>query len=535
MKKEQFLQKILSAIGGEENIVRQQWYHGDLYLTVRDSGVVNLDLLNNMEEVAFAEISRSRVSIKSQIEIEGENQMAKLSKYDQFIEQIPDLLGGSSNIIFFNHCMTRLRVTVKDTNMVNVEEIKKLPGVVGTQWAGEQFQIVIGQNVADVYALICKKIGLSEHPSVDENLDKKKKKISINTIFDYISGSITPLIPIMVAGGCVKMVVVICEMLHILSAGSNTYVVLNFVGDAAFYFLPVFMGASTAKKFGTNVGLGMLIGAIFIHPSFIAALTEGSLSIFGIPIYNASYSSSILPVFLSVAVMKPVQKFFGKHSPEAIRSIIEPFGTIMVMIPLALCVLGPAGTFLGGYITGGILWLYENVGFVGVAVLCGLWPILVSTGMHTQTVPFMLQSMATLGYDPMVLVTMFIGNISQGAACAAVALKSKDKVIKANATSCGITAAVGGITEPAIFGISVPLKTPLIGSVIGGAIGGAIAGLAKAAVYAMPGSCSFIGIPILFAGGISNFIWMTIAIVAGMIGTFVATFILYKDAPSTVK
>jgi len=455
--------------------------------------------------------------------------MAKNSKYEQLIEQLPDLLGGTSNIGFLNHCMTRLRITIKDQSLVNVDEIKKLPGVLGTQWVGEQLQVVIGQAVADVYALLCKKTGLAAQAPIDENLDGGKKKLSLNVIFDYISGSITPLIPLMVAGGCVKMVVVICEMLHILSAGSNTYTVLSFVGDAAFYFLPVFMGASTAKKFGTNTGLGMLIGAMFIHPSFIAALAEGSLSVFAIPIYNASYSSTILPVFLSVAAMAPIQKFFAKHSPETIRSIVEPFATIMVMIPLALCILGPAGAFIGSYITKAILWLYESVGFLGVAVLCGLWPVLVSTGMHTQTVPFMLQSMATLGYDPMVLVTMYIGNIAQGAACAAVALKSKSKEIKANATSCGITAAVGGITEPAIFGISVPLKTPLIGSIIGGALGGAVAGFAKAAVYAMPGSCSFLGLPILFAGGTSNFVWMLIAIVVGIIGTFAATFILYKD------
>lgn len=455
--------------------------------------------------------------------------MAKILKYEQLIEQLPNLLGGTTNIGFLNHCMTRIRITVKDQSLVNVEEIKKLSGVLGTQWVGEQLQIVIGQNVADVYAAICKKNGLAGQLPIDESLDGGKKKLSLTVLFDYISGSISPLIPLMVAGGCVKMVVVICEMLHILSTGSNTYMVLSFVGDAAFYFLPVFMGASTAKKFGANMGLGMLIGAMFIHPSFISALSEGSLSVFAVPIYNASYASTILPVFLSVAAMAPIQKFFAKHSPETIRSIFEPFATIMVMIPLALCVLGPAGAFVGGYITQGILWLYETVGFLGVAVLCGLWPVLVSTGMHTQTVPFMLQSMATLGYDPIVLVTMYIGNIAQGAACAAVALKSKNKEIKANATSCGITAAVGGITEPAVFGISVPLKTPLIGSVIGGALGGAVAGFGKAAVYAMPGSCSFIGMPILFAGGVSNFIWMLAAIVVAIIGTFVATFILYKD------
>lgn len=216
-------------------------------------------------------------------------------------------------------------------------------------------------------------------------------------------------------------------------------IVLNFVGDAVFYFLPVFIGANAAQKFGANTGLGMLVGAMFIHPDFIAALAAGPLSVFGIPIYNASYSSSIFPALLSVAVMAPVEKFIAKHSPEAIRSITEPFLTMLVMIPLSLCVLGPIGFFLGQYVSAAIIWLYNTIGFVGLAVFTALAPFLIMTGMHHSLIPYMTNSFATVGWEPIVLPGMLISCIDQGSACFAVALKTKDKDLRATALGCGVS------------------------------------------------------------------------------------------------
>lgn len=456
--------------------------------------------------------------------------MAK-ERFEDLTNSVVDLIGGKDNIVFFTHCVTRLRFNLKDRGAVQEEKIKNIPGVMGCQWSGEQFQIIIGQAVGDAYELICKKTGLAKQEKVEEDLgDEPKKKFSFNTVMDVISGCITPCIPVLIGCGMVKIVVLVCEMLGILSAGNPTHTVLSFAGDAGFYFLPVMIGAFTAKKFNANMALGMLMGAMFIHPNFIAAVTGGTaLSVFGLPIYAASYSSTIFPALLSTVVMSYIQKFVGKHSPDAVRSITEPLITILLMLPLGLCVLGPIGAFLGNYIAIGVMWIYEHLGFVGVAILASVLPWLVMTGMHTGFTPYLLNAFATVGYDPIVITANVVSNVDQGAASLAVALKTKDKNLRSTALSCAVTAIVGGVTEPAMFGVNFRLKKPLYGAMIGSFIGGAIAGLGKAYCYAFVGSGGIFALPAYITADSKNLIFMVLAMAVGMISTFVATFILYKE------
>jgi PTS system beta-glucosides-specific IIC component len=456
--------------------------------------------------------------------------MAKKDRYEELAAGILDLVGGKDNVAFFTHCVTRLRFNLKDKSLVKKEEIEKISSVMGCQWSGDQLQIIIGQAVGDAYQLICEKTGLAAQETVNENLDGPGKKFSPNMILESIAGCITPLLPLLMAGGFIKIVVILGEQLHLLASGNPTHTVLSFVGDAAFYFLPIFVGASAAKKFGANTSLGMMVGALFIHPNFIAALATGPLSVFGIPIYNASYTSSIFPALLSVAVMAPIEKFIAKHSPDSIRSITEPFLTMLIMIPLALCLLGPIGAFLGQFISEAIIWLYETVGFVGVAVFAGLCPLLVMTGMHASLMPYLMNSFALLGWEPIVLTGMIISNINQGVACLAVAIRSKDANLKATAAGGAVTAMVGGVTEPAMYGVNLKLKTPLYGAMIGSTIGGAVAGIGKAVAYSITGSAGLLGgIPVYLQGGMSNVIWMVAGITAGIVATFAATVVLYKE------
>jgi phosphotransferase system glucose/maltose/N-acetylglucosamine-specific IIC component len=203
---------------------------------------------------------------------------------------------------------------------------------------------------------------------------------------------------------------------------------------------------------------------------------------------------------------------------------------MLVMIPLSLCVLSPLGSFLGTYISNFIIWLYNTIGFVGVAVFSGLCPLLVMTGMHSSMMPYLLNSFATLGWEPIVLTGMIISNIDQGAACLAVALKTKNADRKSTAVGCGITAVVGGVTEPGMYGINLPLKTPLYCAMAGSAIGAAVAGLGKAVAYAITGSAGILGgVPVYLPGGTSNVVWMCAGIAIGFVVTFVSTLVLYKD------
>jgi PTS system beta-glucosides-specific IIC component len=459
--------------------------------------------------------------------------MARAGKYDEMAERIIALVGGKDNINHFAHCVTRIRFDVRDKALVRTEEINKLPGAMGSVWSGDQLQVVIGQAVDDAYRLICEKNGIQEADAVDENLDAPtggKGKVTFVSVMGDIAGCITPLIPVFVGTGFIKVIALLLELGGILTPGMPTDVVLNFVGDAGFYFMPIYIGAFTARRFGANQALGMLVGGMLIHPTFVAAIADGTaLDFVGIPIYPASYASTVFPVILSVWVMSFVEKFFAKHSPEAIRNIVEPLGTLLVMIPLTFCLLGPIGAFLGSYLAVGIMAMYNSVGWIAVAIIAAFWPFLVMTGMHASLVPFLFDSIARTGQEFLILTGSIIADVDQGVAALAVALKTKDPNLRSNGISTGVTAVLSGIIEPAMYGVNLPCRTPLITSAIGSGIGGIIAGIARCHVNAMVGSAGVLGgLPAYLGDPLSNFIWMAIALGTGMVLTFVLTYAFYR-------
>lgn len=453
--------------------------------------------------------------------------MAKIEK-QELAERILSSIGGEENIEFVTHCMTRLRLNVKDEGLVNSEKINGIPGVMGSQWQGDQFQIIIGPSVGEVYKIIKKDEDATNDSSPENN--KAKMKFSFSAIIDGISGSLIPLIPLMIGAGMLKVLLILGTMSGLLTDKMPTYDVLNFAADAGFYFLPVFLGATAANKFKTNMGLGMFLGAVLIHPTMVANVAEGSsMSIFSLPIYGASYANSIFPIIMAVFVMSYVENFFKKYSPETLKTILVPLLTILIMLPLTLCLIGPAGSFLGIYLAKGIMWLYNTTGFAGVAVLAGLYPLLVITGMHGAFVPYMFQSFATFGFEPIVCIAGVLSNVNQGAAALAVSFKTKDKTLKAVAAPSAITAIVGGVTEPAMFGVNLRFKTPLYASMIGNFIGGAFAGLMKVYAYAFGGSAGIFGLTGFVGPETSNLIYAIISIVIGIVSTFLITLVIYKD------
>ena len=292
------------------------------------------------------------------------------NKYEELTSSIVELVGGKENIVSFTHCITRLRFNVKDKSKVNVTKIEGMSGVVGTQWQNTQLQIIIGQAVGDVYDAICEAHGFAKHETVNEDLgDQPKKKNVVAMLIETISGCVIPLVPILMGAGMLKVGYLLAVQFGLLSTDSPTYMVLDFVNNSAFYFLPVFVGATSARKFGANLAIGMLVGAMLIHPNFIAAVSAGSaLSVFGLPIYSASYTSSIFPVIFSVWVMSKIEKFLTKHSPEVLRAILVPTLTLLVMVPIAFCAVAPVGSFLGTGLAAGINYAFEHFGVVAYAL-----------------------------------------------------------------------------------------------------------------------------------------------------------------------
>lgn len=461
--------------------------------------------------------------------------MAQAEKYAELADSIVELMGGKDNIDYFTHCVTRLRFNVHDKSLVQNDAISKLGGVLGCQWAGEQYQIIIGQDVADAYALVVERTGLAAQEAVDENLDGAsvgKAKFSIAAVFDAIAGCVSPCIPVLIGGGMIKVVLLILVQCGLLTDASPTYVTFKFVSDAPFYFLPVMIGSSAAQKFGANRAIGMTLGAVLLHPTFVSMVGEGSGgSVFGLPIAATSYSSNVFAMILTMWVAGYVERFFAKHSPSMLRSMIEPLATLFVMTPLMLCLLAPAGALVGEVLTSGLVWLYDTLGFVGLGILTAVVPLFVMTGMHMAFPAVATQNFATLGYDPLICVASIISNFNQGAACLAVSLKSKEGNLRTTSLSAAVSAIVAGVSEPALFGVTLKYKTPLYGVMIGNFVGAAVAGFFQCICYAFPGSFALFGlVPFMGERGIMNVVYMAVASVVGMIAAFAATMILYKPA-----
>ena len=464
--------------------------------------------------------------------------MAKSSKYKELSEKIMTLMGGKENIGVFAHCVTRLRFNAKDKSLVKSAEIEGIPGVIGTQWQGDQFQIIIGQSVSEAYNLICKEHGFKIEGTVGEEI-KEKKQFSFMSIADVIAGCITPVIPVLIGAGLLKVVMLLGNMFGLLSVHSQTYITLSFVSDAAFYFLPIYVGASSAKKFGSNMWMGMFFGAVLLSPKLAELLATGNAgSIFGLPIYGdkmLSYANSIFPTILTVFVASHVERLAEKYAPDYLKSMLVPLLTMLIMTPLMLCALAPVGSIIGNYLADGIIWLYDTTGFLCVAVFAVFYPLLVMTGMHHGLTPYALQSLATLRYEPLVQVAQFVSNINQGVAALAVAVKTKNKNLRSVASSCAIPTVLCGITEPTFFGITLKYKTPLYAALIGNFVGGLIEGLCKVVTYQYAGSWGIFGLPVFMGEKSSNFMFVIIAIIVGSIVTFIMTLLLYKDPEVETK
>lgn len=455
------------------------------------------------------------------------------SKYGQLADEIVGLVGGSDNIVTFAHCVTRLRFNVRDKELVDLDAVAALPGALGAQWSGDQLQVIIGQDVDDAYRLVCKRNGLGEGGTQDTTADDggAKGRWKPAMLLDAITGCLTPLIPLLIGTGMIKVITIVLQTTGLLDPASATSTVLAFVGDSGYYFLPIFVGATAATKFGGNMGLGMVLGAMLIHPTFVSAIAEGtSLDLFGIGIYPASYASTLFPTILSVYVMSRVEQFFAKHSPEVLRSLVEPLCTLVVMVPLTLCLIAPAGAFLGNFLAAAVMWLHGTLGFLAVGLMAALLPLIIMTGMHAAFTPFVMESFTTLGYDPILCTSMFISNFNQGAAALAVAVRSKAADVRSTAISSGITSILAGVTEPALYGVNMKYRTPLLASMVGSFVGGVIAGLAHVYAYAFAGSNGVFGLPIFVGGeaGMMSLVYMLVGIAASMAITFALTLVLYK-------
>ncbi len=438
-----------------------------------------------------------------------------MAKYTEFCEQILAQTGGKDNISNALHCMTRLRLNLKDRSIVDVNKVKEIKGVLGAQFSGEQFQIIIGQHVSEVYPEFCAMAGLGGAKAVDENLDHEPfdiKKLP-SKILDYVSGSIAPTLPIMMGAGFFKMFYAILgpDLMGVLPNEAALMQTLYIVGNAGFYFMPVFVAWGAAKKMNTSVALALLLSCLLIDPNIINIVEAGEpFSIYGaIPMQLNNYTQSVLPSLLMIFALSYVYRFFDKYVPKAIKIIGVPFATVVVMLPLTFCGLAPVGNWMGMILSGFFSTVYDVAGPLAIALIAAFWPFLVATGMHIAVIQIAMLNLTSLGYDPIVLAGSNIANYALMGMTLAYFIRTKGEE-KQMAGANVITLIVGGISEPTLFGILLRNKRAMVCQIVGGFIGGLVGGILKVAVYTL-GAANFLTV-LQYAGGPgSNFISACIA------------------------
>ena len=451
--------------------------------------------------------------------------------YQELGDKILTLVGGKENVTGLTHCATRLRFNLKDEAKAQTATLKKTPGVLGVVVSGGQYQIVIGNDVNHVYKPIAEKCDLAQDGGAGKN-EGEKKSIGARLI-DTITGIFTPVLPAITAAGMLKAVLALLVAFKLVDTTASTYQVINFMADAAFYFLPILLANSAAKKFGCNPYLAMMLGGMLLHPNFVNMVTASqetgeAIKLFFIPIYNASYSSSVIPIILTVWFMSLVEPIADRISPKAIKFFTKPLITALVAGAVGLAVLGPVGYIIASWIASGVTALNTYVSWLVPLILGGVFPLLVMTGTHYGIIPIGINNRMTTGFDTIVYPANLASNIAQGAAAFAVAVKTKKAEVRQVASSAGITA-VCGITEPALYGINMRFKTPLISACIGGACGGLFMGLFTVKNYG-GGSPGLMTLPGYIGGdSLRDLMLACVGAALAFAITFVISFVLYKD------
>lgn len=402
--------------------------------------------------------------------------------YKKTAEEILSGLGGKNNINDLSHCMTRIRVKLNDTSIADKEKISSAEGVITVVEKIGQFQVVIGNKVTKVYDEFIKLV--PEKDISSSTIETKEKQSTINKILTAVAGIFTPTIPAIAGSGMIKGILSVLAMFYMNKYGINikesqSYIILNALSDAIFFFMPIILGYTAAKVFKANEIIAMVIGATLCYPAFTALMIgDAAVSFLGLPVTKATYTSSVIPIIIAVWVLSYVQRFLEKYIPEVIRIIMVPTLSLLVMLPATLFIFGPIGIYLGNAINFSYKYIYGLSPVLCGAFIGGLWCVLVIFGAHRALLPIGINDVATTGRQNL-LAFAGAANFSQAGAALGVFFKTKNKNLKTIAMSASVTA-LFGITEPAIYGTNLRLKKPMILAVICGAIGGGVMGLGGA-------------------------------------------------------
>ena len=448
--------------------------------------------------------------------------------YSKLAENIIELIGGDNNVVSLFHCATRLRFALKDKKEVKLDALKATKGVMGVVDAADGYQVIIGNDVSKVYDEIIKKYNIKTLPNTDEVLDKSSNVFQ--NVLNTLSTIIGPAIPLILCSGLVSALLVIFTKFG-LSTESTTYTILSMAGNIPLYFLPVLIGYTSSKRFGTDTMLSMFFSLVLISPVLLGlASSETPVTLFGLPVKAADYSSTFVPIILTIWAFKYVEKFVKKVVPSAVKFVFVPLLCILIMLPIELCLTAPLGNYVGQLLLSMMTAINNVAPWSSVLVVGALAPLLVLTGMHFALIPLVFTQFATVGYDNMLFVAFIGMNFSQFGVSLACAIKSKNVNLKSLAASCALTSFLAGVTEPALYGICVRMKKPLIATWIACITNAVFCAITQVKVFSF-GAPSFFTMPIFMNpnGSMSNFYFAIAAAALTIVVSFAATWILGFD------
>ncbi|QQU21210.1 PTS glucose transporter subunit IIA [Enterococcus casseliflavus] len=437
---------------------------------------------------------------------------------------IVELIGGKENIAHLEHCSTRLRFTLKDNSLVQKDALEKVDGVIGVR-QNVQCQVIIGNDVVEVYDEVMNVLG--HELTADGGSEGKQKQSWGAVLLDFIISIFQPLIPAVAGRGVLKSLLLLASVTGLMDNTSQTYQILNLIGGAPLYFLPILVAITTANKLKVNQLVAVSAVGALILPELTTLLTDGA-AFMGFGLQNIAYASQVFPAILTVLFYAQIEKLFTRISPKPIRIFFVPMMSLVITVPVALLILGPLGFEVGTIFSAAIIWLYAHLGWVATGILAAVLPLMVVTGMHKAMIPYAVSSMSEMGAELLYLPASLAHNIAEAGACFAVSVRTKDQKLRSTAVSAGISA-LFGITEPALYGVTILHKRVLYGVMASSLVGGAVAGLFAIKAFALvgPGLASIT----MFVDEANpmNLVWALVTLGVSFAVSFVLVLFLFKD------
>lgn len=424
--------------------------------------------------------------------------------YGEMARQIVEHFGGKENISWLNHCATRLRINPTDKSKVDLKALEKVPGVLGVADNGEEVQVIIGQSVEQLYPEVEALVGKTTQAPAEQK--KKSLGEAASSFLLMMAGIMSPIIPALTTAGFLCVLLTLLKLLGVIQTTDSTYIILNSFAQAAFYFLPIYVAYTSARKFETEPVLAMLLAAALLYPDWVTLVTtltgEGQTftSYFGIPVYLMTYNGGVIQIVLSVWVMSKVDHWLSRVIPEVVRYFLKPFLLILIMSVVTLAVTGPLGGFVTNGLAAGISWLNSNIPWLAVPAII-LFSVTIGqlvAGFHLALVPLATQAIQTVGYDTVVTIWFYCFTLSAGFVSLAVALKAKNSKCRQIAWPAALSGLIGGISEPTVYGIAYKMVKPYYALAITSVISGLVAGILGLKSYgygsnSIPGMLLFLG------------------------------------------